>query len=227
MVQNQPPTSNQVIQVVIHRMLLELDFLWPYLEQHCAKYVAAQHDKDEEISRTHVHISIVDLNVTKQSLTKFLNKNDISGSDNFGILTVTQKGKKPYREDLLDEYILKGNKDMVIKYYNTTPEYIQERLSAWIEPGKLHPGKKEKNEDLTEWESIKQDAMADLGDMTNISLNDVRKWAMRWYWKRSGRLPHSTSYKRNASSIYYMLTLKFEPVRCESTALDEIMEFNY
>jgi len=223
---NQPPTS-RIWQLVVHRPIKELEELNVYLKGHCSKYIAKQHDADEEISRTHVHYSLKDINISKQALTKFLNKLEITGSDNFGILTVHSKTKTPYKENLLDEYVMKGSIDNAV-WHGVETEYLQTAVNNWVDyknqPFVQH--KRPDKENLSEWESIKKEALAELTE-ESIGLDQVRKWLMRRHWKKEGRLPHVTSYKRNACSVYLMLIEKLEPRRCTSTALDEIMEWNY
>jgi len=127
---NQPTPT--VWQLVIHREITAVDFLWDYLKNHTKGYVASQHDADTDIARTHIHVLLRDFDVTKQALTKFLNGNGIKGSDNFGILTVYPKTKEPYDEERLAIYILKGKADN-IKYFSYEERQLTQWASQWLD----------------------------------------------------------------------------------------------
>jgi len=238
----QPPTNSDttIWQLVIHREISQLDFLWPYLKTYTQAYLANQHDADEEINRTHTHVMIRDISISKQSLSKFINKNDIRGSDNFGILTVYKASGKPavpYEEDKLGPYVIKGNLELV-QYY----VYEEYRIIHWAEQWINHKSKvqfvlqeldeesqPERKQVASQWERHKMLALKELTSI-EITLEQVRKWYMRLSWKESGRLPQATAYKRNACSIYYMLIeniTKNSNNRHLDSALEEIMMWNY
>lgn len=59
-----------------------------------------------------------------------------------------------------------------------------------------------------EYDVMKKDFVKYYNDLScpHISLDLMRTWTMRWYWKRDGRMPPATSYKRNAASLYVLAT---------------------
>ena len=219
---NQPTT-----QLVIHRQLSELAFIFPYLQKNTANYLCRQHNADDEIPRTHCHFALKSLSVSKQSLSKFLNANGISGSDNFGILTVTKKDKKPYNFDMLSIYICKGLIYDDSLTHSVPKEDVLMYIESWKTQGEATRSSQEKGKtSLDIFIDVQRKAYEELTE-TCVTLQQVRKWLMRLHWKQTGRLPHATSYKRDACTIYLNLIERLEPNRCVATALDEIMEWNY
>lgn len=85
---------------------------------------------------------------------------------------------------------------------NISPEVEELYRLKWSEPTTGTSQSKKKEYD--EYDEMKK-SFANTHDFTNnipILLDNVRTWTMSWYWKRDGRLPPATSYKRNASSLY-------------------------
>lgn len=217
---NQPTTY----QLVVHRAMGELEWLNVYLKDKCHRYLGKEHSPDEGCKRTHCHFAI-EYKHTKQALTKFLNSNDIKGSDNFGILAVCQDTKKPYDFEKLCGYILKGSINETVKSNGVTNDVIESYRISWKDyqaNGKIESEKVI----YDEWNLIKKAGKQHF-TTEYFSFDDVRRFVMRWYWKRDGRLPHATSFKRNASSLYLCLIEQYPNLRSESTALDEIMEKYY
>jgi len=223
---NQPTATNpgkQVLQLVIHRSMNDLEWLCEYLKTKCDRYIAREHTPDEECNRVHCHFAI-EYKHTKQALTKFLNSHDIRGSDNFGILSVTEKTKLPYDFKILSSYIIKGIINDTVRFSGVTKEFIEE-CSTSRPLDKSHNSPREKGK-YDEWSEIKLDGFKFFNNY-NYNLTDVSKFVMRWYWKRDGRLPHAPAYKRNASSLYYALIERDQPNRCLTTAMEDIMEKFY
>jgi len=223
---NQPTLTNpgiQVLQLIVHRPMADLQWLCEYLTLKCVRYVAREHDPDEGCNRVHCHFAI-EYKHTKQALTKFLNSKDIAGSDNFGILSVCKETKIPYDFKILSTYIIKGILNDTVKYHGATREFIEEcALNRGFNKEGSQPGKKTKYD---EWEEIKKDGFKKFNSHY-YTFDEVRKFVMYWYWKRDGKLPHPPSYKRHAGSLYFALTERDEPNRSSSIAMDEIMEKFY
>lgn len=223
---NQPTTSNPgTLHLVVHRPMEELNWLVVYLKDKCIRVLGREHSPDEDCNRIHCHFAI-EYNHTKQALTKFLNSKDIKGSDNFGILSVCQKSKKPYDFILLSQYILKGIQDATVVYSGITDAVVETCRANWKSYREDGKDEREDKAPYNEWEALKKAGLKHF--ITEyFAFDDVRRYVMRWYWKRDGRLPHATSFKRNASSLYLLLIEKYPNLRSESAALDEIMEKYY
>jgi hypothetical protein len=201
----------------------ELEWLCEYLKTKCYRYVGREHDPDEGCKRTHCHFSI-EYKHTKQALAKFLNSNGISGSDNFGILSVTEKEKKPYDFQILSQYIIKGIINETVRYSGVTEEFIREcGVNRSVDRTDNKVREKGKYD---EWTEIKKDGFNHFNHY-NYELEEVSRFVMRWYWKRDGRLPHAPAYKRNAASLYYALVERDQPNRCLVTAMGDVMEKFY
>lgn len=127
---NQP--TPVVWQLVAFRPIAELDQLFSYLNINCKRYVAQQHSADEQINRTHCHISIVDFKYTKVSLAKHCNKIGLEGSSDYGILTVDPDNKKPYSEEGLSVYVIKGLDAPATQYSGYTYDVIETFRNKWV-----------------------------------------------------------------------------------------------
>lgn len=104
------PTKPKVWQLIVARPIEEIKCIIDYVELNCERFLAQQHDADEEINRTHTHVSLVNFRYTKTSLENCLKKYGIEGSNNYGILRKCEETKKDYDERILARYILKGGK---------------------------------------------------------------------------------------------------------------------
>jgi len=152
---NQPTTTPVIWQLVIHYEIKSLEFLWAYLQKHTEGYLASQHDADDEIPRTHTHVMLRNVKVSKQALTKFLNGNDIKGSANFGILTVYPKTKELYNEDRLGVYVLKSKLEN-IKYYQYHEYQLSNWASQWIDHKTPQEPVEKKEKEASHWDLIKK-----------------------------------------------------------------------
>jgi len=87
---------------------------------------------------------------------------------------------------------------------NFPADIVEKRTQEWVEPTSLVSGK------YNEYQEMLKDAVKDW-ENRRPTLDSIRSWAMRWYWKRDGQLPHATSYKRNAGSVFlHLIELKEE-----------------
>lgn len=178
--------------------------LW--LSANVDDYVIAQHDADEEIKSTHCHIMFVNLKVTNKALDKQRQKHKIDG-DISRLLKHVVGTRDLYDTEKLSIYVLKGNRD-VLKSTSYSNEFIDKCIESWIEPKKLEKVNKEKLIKYDEYDELKKDFTDYYNGMNkpHITLDGIRSWTMRWYWKRDGRMPPATSYKRNAASLYVFAT---------------------
>lgn len=127
------PDQPTVWQLVISHSYEDVKVLVPYLESKCERFVASEHEADEDISRTHVHFSLVNYKHSKVALTKEINKY-WRGSDNFGILTSRPEGKGAYSEYHLGKYVGKGREDAFSNRgyaFGYTPGTVQEYVIGY------------------------------------------------------------------------------------------------
>lgn len=230
---NQPTSTNPgkpkpVLHLVVHRSMNELVWLQEYLEESCYKYLGREHTPDEGCNRTHCHFAI-HYKYTKQALAKKLTSNNINGSDNYGILSVCEKTKKPYDFELLAQYILKamilidGKPPDTIRYSGITQEDVDvlSEKSRNYEPNKR--SKEGDDEKLSEWDRISKEGIEHF-KTEYFSLQDVKRFVMWWYYRKTGRMPLAYVYKRNVLSLYMVLITRTNGVRSESIAIDEVID---
>lgn len=193
----QQPT---VWQLIVNQPYEGIVWIEEYLKGHCKEMLGVEH---QGTKRVHCHFMLVDPDCTTQAIQKALNKNGIKGSDKYSLLTVTKEDKVAYDKDILGTYMMKGGKNSIMKFSS----YGEEVISKWVEEfqnKKEVESKKDDKSDYNEWKRIKADW--DKLDNPVANLDVIRTWTMRWYWKRDGRMPHATTYKRNAASLYIYAT---------------------
>jgi len=229
---NQPTTTNPgskpVLQLVVHRSMNELQWLQDYLKESCYKYLGREHTPDEGCNRTHCHFAI-HYKYTKQALAKKMTSNSITGSENYGILSVCEKTKKPYDFDLLGQYILKstilvdGKAPDTIRFAGITQEDVDVLYEKSRNYETNNRVKERDNEKLPEWDIIRKDGIEHF-KTEYFSLQDVKRFVMWWYYRRTGRAPLAYIYKRNVLSLYMVLVTRTNGLRSESVAIDEVID---
>lgn len=174
--------------------------LWAEYAQQMAVY---EHEADASVRRTHIHVLILGSSVKAEQLKrifkKTLPKYEASGGNDFW------KWESKYgtpNEGFL-QYMPKGI--LRPKYLkNFSDESVEEWRKKWVD----HTPSQESSTKYDEYEELKRsyaqthDVYIQLGGAIPITLDSVRKWTMSWYWRRDGRLPPATAYKRNAGSLF-------------------------
>lgn len=229
---NYQPT-NQVWQLVVHRPMLELDFLVRYLEDNCTKFIGNQHDADEDVNRTHCHFMLVNLNVSDESLRKCLKKNGIFGSDNYGLLKKCFKKKTDYNEELLAVYVLKGATECTQRGYDH--EQLTTFANAWVDHDEpvntttnIRSARERARKSESLWEEILEEFKKDFKAPSMAVADDVlvyvRKWVMRWFFRKTGRLPHASVYKQYSGSLFFYYNSS-DITRTEDACLDALISW--
>lgn len=202
-----------------------------WISENAGSYLFAQHDADAKTKSTHVHLSFSNLAKCVKTLDKQRIKHELNGAAS--VLFSTMKGTKTkYDEGILNTYCLKGDVTKC-KKSNYLPQALEAWAGMWVVPkenvvdDKVKNVKKEKEYD--EWDVMKKDFFEYYNDIRtpSITLSGVRSWTMRWYWKRDGRMPPATSYKRNAASLYvYAMELSGKEGSVDA-AFEELKELWY
>lgn len=191
-------------------------------------YLIGEHEADDDVKTTHCHVMFTNLVVTNKALDKQRVKHSLNG-DVSRLLSRAVGTGELYDEDLLGVYILKGKHD-VNKSTSYSEDKIKEWVSAWTPMIKRLDKKDEvvvKKVKYDEYNELKKDFEEYYNGMNkpHITLDGIRTWTMRWYWKRDGRMPPATSYKRNAASIYVTATeLRNGDIEC---AFEELKNLWY
>ena len=182
----------------------EVKLVIPVWEAKANQIIVFQHDADSKVSRTHVHILIVGCTVKEERLKRMFYSvypahkeagskgNDLwkwaskYGTPDLGFITYMSKGK------LRSKYSK-----------NISPEVEESHRLKWSEPTTdLPPSKKKEYDEYTEIKKSYQNTHDLTNKDTIITLDGIRKWTMSWYYRRDGRLPPATAYKRNAGSLF-------------------------
>lgn len=189
----------------------------------CEQLIVYEHEADEKVKKTHIHLLIVDSKVKDEALRRLAQKTrtDIRMSGNeFWKWAVKDEHKAKLSSDPLSfiTYMAKGC--LAPKYVkNISPDKVEERRTQWVKPTDLAPEKK-----YDEYEELKLALMKE-SHYWNMTLDSMRSWTMRWYWERDGRLPHIGQYKRNAASLYiFAHSYNNNPI---SPAIDQVRNLWY
>jgi len=128
------------------------------------------------------------------------------------------ESKQPPDDSFLT-YMSKGTlRPVFLKNY--TPEEVDERRKQWkitIPVAPISPK-------YDEWEVLKKayDATHDAAMSKAMSLDATRHWTFSWYFRRDGRAPHISNYKRNAISLYLRAQMKKDPESFQIAVSDAI-----
>lgn len=101
-----------------------------------------------------------------------------------------------------DSFLMYMSKGILRPKYlkNFSDTLVEERRQQW----KITTPKAESSQKYDEYEELLKAFYAQHDDYTlrTIQLVDVRKWVFSWYFKRDGKAPHLSNYKRYACSVY-------------------------
>jgi len=156
-----------------------------------------QHDKDDTVQTTHCHILMEGCETQCEQLKRIFKK-ILPGLPAKGNEFWKWESKTPVDDSFLT-YMSKGTlRPMFVKEYS--PALVEERRLQWkiTTPKATNPLK------YDEWEDLKKayDAQHNDSMSRTLSLDETRKWTFSWYFRRDGRAPHISNYKRNAISLY-------------------------
>lgn len=182
----------------------EVKLVIPVWEEVSYQVIVFQHDADAKVSRTHVHILILGCKLKDEALKRRFFKvypvykeADQKGNE-FWKWAEGEYGKPDLS---FITYMTKGKLRSKFSK-NISPDIEESYREKWSEPTTDPLPSKRKEYD--EYDEMKK-SFLQTHDLTNnvpILLDNVRTWTMSWYWKRDGKLPPATAYKRNASSLY-------------------------
>ena len=168
----------------------------------CQQIVVYEHEADASVNRTHIHVLIIGSEVKAEQLKRIFKKTlpDIKASGNEFWKWESKFGTP---DESFITYMSKGH--LRPKYLkNISEEIVEERRKQWkiTTPSQAPSAKYDEFEDLKKAYASTHDVYIQLGGAVPITLDSVRKWTMSWYWRRDGRLPPATAYKRNAGSLF-------------------------
>jgi len=151
----------EVLHIIVRRPYSDVSGVYHWLQENSVRSLCGQHEADDEIANTHCHIQVKKFGKTAQSIRDKLKIAGLAGRGNYNILTETQRTKKPYDEDALNIYIIKG----IISNHKEstyTPQQIQAYAEAWVDHDSDPPVsteksiKKKKEKPQTHWDIIEE-----------------------------------------------------------------------
>lgn len=186
-----------------------------WLSANVDNYLIGQHDADDDINTTHTHICFTNLKKTGKALDKQRLAAKLDGQVS-RLLKHVVGTRQLYDEEKLNVYILKGQKD-VLKATSHSEDMVTKWVEMWIDHKTPEMQIEDDEDDVSEsdkkvkakfkydeYNHLKSDFETYYMAMNKpiITLDSMRTWTMRWYWKRDGRMPPATAYKRNVASLY-------------------------
>lgn len=168
--------------------------LWADMCQQMAVY---EHESDASVNRTHVHLLMIGCQVKAEQFKRIFKK-ALPGIKASGNEFWKWESKYGTPDDNFLTYMSKGNlRPKFIKNFSDT--IVEERRKQWkITTPSHNPSVK-----YDEYEVMKKQFFAEHDDYTLklMQFEEVRKWVFHWYYKRDGRIPIASCYKRNAGSL--------------------------
>lgn len=189
------------------------DFIQAWSDK-CQKIIVYEHPADESVSETHIHVLIMGCEVKQEQLSriyyKFLSSDERKGNQLWAWEHKKWKANHPgqdYNDEMIT-YMSKGKFDpMYVKGFDN--ELIALRKSQWVEPVKQADNVlKSRDKKVDEWDEIQTDFLEKWLSIDDCNFERVRTWTMSWYWKKYGRLPVTSVYKRNAGSLWCLWNQK-------------------
>lgn len=163
------------------------------------KAVVYQHDKDEDVSRTHIHLALIDCDVKAEALKRMWPEAPGKGNEFWSFAP-----PKDLKQYLI--YMTKGTlRPVLVK--NISPADLEEHRTSWVEP-KLGNDKKEGPLEHYIDKVVRRfivDGQFDYSDYHRLGADlftDVRKVTMSVFWGEKRQVPHATQYKTVASTAY-------------------------
>lgn len=125
------PTGVEVLQTILHRPFEGLEPFAAWLKENTSNYLIGEHEADAKVATTHCHILIAGLKVTREGLRKQIQKYAPGKGQNCTMAKTQEEPRVPYDEELLMDYIIKGNAQQ-IKATSYNDEKLQASASKWI-----------------------------------------------------------------------------------------------
>jgi len=187
----------------------------------CLRMAVYEHEADSGCARTHCHILMEGCSVKDDQLRKqfysTLPGEKRKGNDLWSWEHKKWREKHPnvsYNDELLI-YMSKGT--LAPKFTKDySPALIEERRLQWVMPISKDVKSSEKYDEYHELCKSYDVAVG-----KPLTFDEVRHWVFAWYWRRDGRPPHITSYKRNACGVFIRAHEKYGSSESFQSAIAE------
>lgn len=194
--------------------------LMSWAEQSVAWYVY-QHDADEDINRTHVHFLFRGSKASVKNLKERQNYKDLN-------LSRTDHAYKEWDENKGAMYLAYMTKGKLQPVMTSDNEECELAKANWKPLASVEANKNKKESKDNEYDKLCIEFDNSFQVSTLLLSSDVliyvRKWVLRYYYKKDGILPPCSKYKRYAASLFYRYCINKQD-REEDVALDEIISW--
>lgn len=201
--------------------------------QRCDKAIVYEHEADEDVSRTHIHMALVDCEVGNEALKRMWTNAPGSGN---GFWSFSDAKDLP----TYLVYMTKGKlRPVLVKNYSTAE--VEEHRLSWkpVEQSESKdPSEFMINKVLDDWlypslesfvkyyRSCKYEESSTLyhssDDYCKFLLEKVRSVTMKVYWGVNRRVPHASQYKIVAGTVFLRLCEKYGMLSAGIEALQNL-----
>ena len=194
----------------------------------CSKLIAYQHDADEEVSQTHVHLGLYGCTVKYEALKRMWPDAPGSGNEFWSMKDTYEKivdrdiGKQrfPVDESFIT-YMSKGELSPVF-VKNFSKEEVEKSRQSWVEPVKADKSGDPsefyirkvivKYDQFTSLQRFTEHIAVDEGSCTwdfERVLSHVRSTTMKMFYHETRRVPHASQYKIVAGTAFLRICEKW------------------
>jgi len=183
----------------------------------CKSFIAYQHDADEEVSKTHVHIGIVGSEVKHEALKRMWVDCPGKGNEFWSWKEWQYEEVYDANKDKYLSYMTKGCLEPVF-VKNFSEELVERSRQDWVEPVKA-----DKTGDASEYDIVKILSKYDNDKFVtqyardhvepkaiNAILERVRKDSFKFLYAKKRIVPNAGHYKIIASSVFMRLCERLE-----------------
>ena len=175
------------------------------------RYLATEHEADDEIANTHIHLAI-EPNITKEGIRKKLIKHSLGGQKH-SIMEKVLKTHEKYEFMALAKYCIKGDKTQ-IRHNSLSLEETDELARTWVNRTKKLDVDLTKHDIITketvviasttlksEWDKL-LDAYETVPDNKKMNMAELKRWIKCRYLTQRRPIPREGDTNRYAYSLW-------------------------
>lgn len=162
------------------------------------KVIVYQHDADEEVSKTHVHLGLYGCEVKTEALKRMWPDAPGKGNEFWSWKEATEEPTKYLT------YMSKGTLRPVFMK-NFSPDLVETSRQAWVEPSLGNDKSRDSSESVIQdiMKYFKDDEFEE--DALDLMFDQVRARTFKVLWAQHRKAPHASYYKIIASTVYLRL----------------------
>jgi len=182
------------------------------------RFLAAEHEADDEIANTHVHLA-VEPTITKEGIRKKLIKHSLGGQKH-SIMEKVLKTHEIYEFMALAKYCIKGDKTQ-IRHNSLSLEETDELAKTWINRTKKLDVDLTKHDIITketvvisstyksEWEKLLA-AHEKWPNHNKMNMAEIKRFIKSFYLKDKRPIPREGDTNRYAYSLWALANHKYD-----------------